>query len=213
MLKLTQRHFESVTKRNRCDFPLYSKPILNIATQNSKATQVKLVGSMKDQWTQFMATGGRSVEEWEAWYMNNGGANKIKLATDKLYEMLNKMPLDHAVFTRELAELYILDLVINKTHYGMSGEYHSVLAVARHFGSDHRFSTPEEESQGIDAWLGSCPVQVKPHDSVKMHHVYNGADVDKTLVVTYEAKKDACYIHNPEFYQRYMEQQCEPSLN
>lgn len=202
MLKLTQRHFESVTKRNRCDFPLYSKPILNIATQNSQATKVKLVGSMKDQWTQFMATGGRSVEEWETWYMANGGADKIKKATDKLYEMLNKMPLDHAVFTRELAELYILDLVINKTHYGMSGEYHSVLAVARHFGADYRFSTPEEETQGIDAWLGDCPVQVKPHDSVKMHHVYNGADVEKTLVVTYEAKKDACYIHNPDFYQQ-----------
>lgn len=206
MLKLTQRHFESVTKRNRCDFPLYSKPILNIATQNSKATQVKLVGSMKEQWTQFMSTGGRSIEEWEAWYMNNGGAAKIRAATDKLYEMLNKMPLDHSVFTRELAELYIQDLVFNKTHYGMSGEYHSVLAVAQYFGAEHRFSTPEEESQGIDAWLGDCPVQVKPQDSVKMHHVYNGADVTKTLVVTYEAKKDACYIHNPEFYKQHVEQ-------
>ena len=119
MLKLTQRHFASVTKRNRSEFPLYSKPILNIATQNSKATQVKLVGSMKEQWTQFMATGGRSVDEWESWYMSNGGKEKIKKATDKLYEMLCKMPLDHSVFTRELAEQYILDLVINKTHYVM----------------------------------------------------------------------------------------------
>jgi hypothetical protein len=199
MIKLTQRHFVSVTKRNRCDFPKYTKPILNIATQNSKATQVKIVGSMKDQWTAFMATGGRSVAEWEAWYMTNGGKQKIQAATDKLWAMLNQMPLDHAVFTRDLAEQYILDLVINKTHYGMSGEYHSVLAVAEYFKKPYRFSTAEEESQGIDAWLDDRPVQVKPHDSVKMHHVYNGADVEKTLVITYEAKKDSCYIHNPEF--------------
>lgn len=199
MIKITARTFQSVTRRNRCDFPLYSKPILNIATQNSKATHKNVVGSMKEQWMEFLATRGRSVDEWEAWYMANGGQLKIAAATDKLYAMLQKMPIDHALFTRNLALAYILDLVINKTHYGMSGEYHAVLAAAAHFAKEHRFSTAEEESQGIDAWIGDRPVQVKPHDSVKMHHVRNHADTDKTLVITYEAKKDCCYIHNPEF--------------
>lgn len=199
MIKISAKSFQAVTQRNRCEFPLYSKPILNIATQNSKATQVKIVGSMKDQWMQFMATRGRSVIDWETWYMANGGQTKIDRATDKLYEMLSKMPVDHAVFTRDLANLYILDLVINKTHYGMSGEYHAVLAAAAHFNLPHRFSNAEEESQGIDAWIGDHPVQVKPHDSVKMHHVYNHADANRTLVITYESKKDCCYIHNPEF--------------
>lgn len=199
MIKISAKSFQAVTQRNRCEFPLYSKPILNIATQNSKATQVKNVGSMKDQWMQFMTTRGRSVNDWETWYMANGGPEKIDRATDKLYEMLCKMPVDHAVFTRDLANLYILDLVINKTHYGMSGEYHAVLAAAAYFNLPHRFSTAEEESQGIDAWIGDRPVQVKPHDSVKMHHVYNHADADRTLVITYESKKDCCYIHNPEF--------------
>ena len=199
MIKIGSKSFQAVTQRERSVFPLYSKSILNIATQNSKATGVKVVGSMKDQWTQFMATRGRSVQAWETWYMANGGPAKIQAATNRLYDMLCKMPVDHSVFTRALAEQYIMDLVINKTHYGMSGEYHSVLAAARHFDLDYRFSTPEEESQGIDAWIGDRPVQVKPHDSVKMHHVRNHADVKQTLVITYEAKKDSCYIHNPEF--------------
>lgn len=199
MIKLTATDFKSVVKRDRSSFPLYTKPILNIATQNSKATQVKIVGSIKDQWTEFLATGGRSVEDWEQWYMENGGRDKIERATDKLFDMLTKMPLDRKVFTRELANQYILDLVINKTHYGMSGEYHAVLAAANHFKMKYRFSTAEEESQGIDAWIGQFPVQVKPHDSVTMHHVRNGADTNKTLVITYEAKKDRCFVHNPEF--------------
>ena len=81
----------------------------------------------------------------------------------------------------------------------MSGEYYSVLASAKYFDLPHRFSNAEEEAQGIDAFIGEHPVQVKPHDSVKMHHVRNHADTDTTLVITYEEKKNTCYIHNPEF--------------
>jgi hypothetical protein len=200
MIKLTATDFKDVVKRDRCEFPLNTKPILNIATQNSQCTRKKIVGSMKEMFIDFQASGaGMSVDDWETWYYANGGADKIQAATDKLYAYLNKMPLDHSVFTRELAQTYILDLVINKTHYGMSGEYYAVLATAKHFGLEHRFSTAEEESRGIDAWIGDKPVQIKPHDSVAKHHVRNGADVSKTLVVTYEAKADRCFIHNPEF--------------
>lgn len=199
MLKLTPKHFNSVTQRDRFEFPKYTKPILNIATQNSKATSVKIVGSMKEQFTEFLKQGGRTLAEWETWYNQRGGVDKINQATDKLCEMLDKMPVDKTVFTQDMAHRYIQELVYNKTHYGMSGEFHSVCAVADYFGKTYRFSTPEEESQGIDAFIDNKPVQVKPHDSVKMHHVRNHADTDKTLVVTYEAKKDVCFVHNPEF--------------
>jgi hypothetical protein len=204
MIKLTATAFKDIVRRNRCDFPVNTKPILNIATQNSQCTWPKVVGSVKEFFTEFLSSNeGKSVEDWEKFYMDNkNGAEKIKAATDKLYAYLNKMPLDHSVFTRQIAENYILDLVINKTHYGMSGEYHAVLATAKYFDLEHRFSTAEEEKQGIDAFIGGYPVQVKPHDSVAKHHVRNGADVDKTLVITYEAKADRCYIHNPEFMNK-----------
>jgi hypothetical protein len=84
----------------------------------------------------------------------------------------------------------------------MSGEYYAVLATANYFELDYRFSTADEESQGIDAWIGNKPVQVKPHDSVAKHHVRNVADVNKTLVITYEAKADRCYVNNPEFMNK-----------
>jgi hypothetical protein len=204
MIKLTAKHFDSLVKRHRCNFPLNTRPILNIATQNSKATWPKVVGSVKEFFTEFHALNqGKSVDDWEKFYYESkDGLNKIQAATDKLFAYLNKMPLDHNVFTRNVAEDYILDLVINKTHYGMSGEYYAVLAAAKHFELDYRFSTAEEETQGIDAWIGNKPVQVKPHDSVAKHHVRNVADVNKTLVITYEAKADRCYIHNPDFMNK-----------
>jgi hypothetical protein len=203
MIKLTATAFKDVVKRDRCVFPLNTKPILNIATQNSQCTRKTVVGSMKELFIEFQdADVGRSVDDWERWYLSNGGIKKIQDATDKLFAYLNKMPLDHKVFTRKIAEDYILDLVINKTHYGMSGEYYAVLATANYFELDYRFSTADEESQGIDAWIGDKPVQVKPHDSVAKHHVRNVADVNKTLVITYEAKADRCYVNNPEFMNK-----------
>jgi len=63
----------------------------------------------------------------------------------------------------------------------------------------YRFSTAEEESQGIDGWAGEYPIQVKPHDSAFKGHVHNHPDKDKVLLVTYVPKKTVCFIHNPEF--------------
>jgi hypothetical protein len=202
MIKLTAKHFASVTKRHRSEFPVNTKPILNIAVQNSRCTRVEVVGSMKEFFSEFLKDKkvGKSVDDWESWYYTNkNGKQRIQDSTDVLLAYLNKMPLDHKVFTRDIAKAYVLDLVINKTHYGMSGEYHAIAAAAKYFKLPHRYSTAEEEKQGIDGWIGEYPVQVKPADSVQKHHVRNGADTDKTLVLTYEAKKDVCYIHNEEF--------------
>lgn len=206
MITLTAKHFESLTERNSSvEFPKYSKPILNIATQNSQATRKTLVGSMKELFTEFLSQknkNGHSVEEWRKFYYAKDGQTKIESATDKLWAMLEKMPVDRTIFTKDVARNYIVDLIINKTHFGMSGEYFSVLAAAKYFGMEYRWSTAEEESQGIDAWIGEFPVQVKPHDSVKMNHVRNHADIEKTLVLTYESGKDRCFIHNPEFIKQ-----------
>jgi hypothetical protein len=84
----------------------------------------------------------------------------------------------------------------------MGGETSAIKAAAKYFDMEYRFSTAEEESQGIDGWLGDYPVQVKPQDSYKVGHVFNKADTSKQLVVTYEKKKHTCYIHNPEFIEQ-----------
>jgi hypothetical protein len=202
MIKLTAKDFKTIVDRNSdFEFPKYSKPILNIATQNSQATRVSVVGSMKELFTEFLKGRGKTVEDWKKFYFARDGEQRIEAATDKLYKMLNMMPLDRSIFTRELAKKYIVDLILYKTHFGMSGEYFSAKAAAKYFDLPLKWSTADDERQGIDAWFGEYPVQVKPHDSVKMNHVRNHADVEKTIVVTYETKKQCCYIHNPEFIE------------
>ena len=79
------------------------------------------------------------------------------------------------------------------------GESTAIAVAAEYFDLPYRFSNAEEESQGIDGWIGEHPVQVKPADSYKKNHVFNGADTEETLVITYEKKKHTCYIWNPEF--------------
>ena len=102
--------------------------------------------------------------------------------------------------TPELCRDYVEEVIFNKTHFGMGGEANAIRVAASYYNSkDWRFSTAEEESQGIDGWINGKPVQVKPEDSFKKGHVFNAADTSKTLVITYEKKKQVCYLHNPEF--------------
>ena len=94
---------------------------------------------------------------------------------------------------------YVREVVYNKTHFGMGGESTAIAVAAEYFDLPYRFSNAEEESRGIDGWIGEHPVQVKPADSYKRNHVFNGADTAQTLVITYEKKKHTCYIWNPDF--------------
>ena len=82
---------------------------------------------------------------------------------------------------------------------GMAGEEMALEAVAEYYKQPLRFSTAEEEAQGIDGWIGDQPAQVKPEGSAFKGHVHNHPDKDRVLLVTYVPKKQVCYIHNPEF--------------
>jgi hypothetical protein len=99
----------------------------------------------------------------------------------------------------DMCKDYVEEVVFNKTHFGMGGESTAIVVAAEHFDMPYRFSNAQEESQGIDGFIGDYPVQVKPADSNYKAHVHNHADVDKTLVIRYEKKKQVCYIENPEF--------------
>lgn len=197
MLKLTAKNYRGVSQRSIREWPKYSTQLLNIANQNCKGTDIKLIGSMKELWLEMRGQGIRgTLSNWKKFYLSKKGKKVLKQSSEKVYDMLKKMKI-HWI-DEEMCHDYIKEMVFNKTHMGMAGEEMAVEAVAKYFKMKYHFSNAQEEAQGIDAWIGNVPVQVKPHDSVKKHHVRNHADVNKTLVITYESKKQICYVHNPE---------------
>ena len=198
MIKLTAKFYRGNDTRCRRDWPKYATQFLNLAGQNSKCFSAKLVGSMKELWLEFSDTGvPDTLENWETFYVNRWGTDGLDSATEKLYEMIQKMGIPWIDET--MCADYVREVIYNKTHFGMGGESTAIAVAAEYFDLPYRFSNAEEESQGIDGWIGEHPVQVKPADSYKKNHVFNGADTEETLVITYEKKKHTCYIWNPEF--------------
>ena len=201
MIKLTAKFYSDSGNDTRCrrDWPKYSTQLLNLAAQNAQCTRpTSSVGSLKEMWNEFSDTSlPDTLENWEAFYADRHGTEGLDIATEKLYEMIQKMGISWIDET--LCADYVREIVYNKTHFGLGGESTAIAVVAAYFDLPYRFSNAEEESQGIDAWIGEHPVQVKPADSYKKNHVFNGADTEKTLVITYEKKKHTCYIWNPEF--------------
>jgi len=201
MIKLTSKNYGSVIQRQRREWPKYSTQLMNVASQNCKATSPKNVGSMKELWTEMRNQGiPGTLENWTEFYKSKKGEGLLIDAGQKIYDMLVKMGITW--ISLDMAMQYVKEVVYNKTQMGLGGEEMAVQVVAGYYNLPYRFSTPEEESKGIDAYIGNYPVQVKPHDSVFKAHVHNHADKDKVLFVTYENKKQVCYIHNPEFINK-----------
>ena len=204
MKKLTAKFYKNADAdtRNRRVWPKYATQLLNVAGQNALCFKADKIGSMKEMWLDFVATGATdTLENWESYWMSKKGDSVLQWSADKLYDKAhNDMGIQW--ITPELCRDYIEEVIFNKTHFGMGGEANAIKVAAAYYETDDwRFSTAEEESQGIDGWIKGKPVQVKPADSFKKGHVHNGADTEKTLVITYEKKKQACYLHNPEFIQ------------
>ena len=205
VIKLTARHYEE-SEKNLRPWPKYYTQLLNVASSNSKAASPKNVGSVKEAFTKMREQGiPGTLSNWIKFYNKTYGKDKLVAAADKIYTMLQKMEIKH--ISRDYCGEYIKELVYNKTQMGLGGEERAVIAVAGYYNLKYKFSTPQEESKGIDAWLvgknKDVPIQVKPQDNIKKSHVHNQVDTNYLLYITYEDKKPICYIQNPEVMSRY----------
>jgi|SRR5690625_954433 len=140
-------------------YPKYTTQILNLANQNSQGTRARVVGQMSDLIQEF---DGTTIEEWIEWYeeryptAREKASYKINDMVDKLKSAINKI--DH-----EMIETWVEDLVLYKTFIGLRFQEAIIKKVADMKGLTYRLATKEEESQGIDGYIGYIPVSIKPH--------------------------------------------------
>ncbi len=140
------------------DFPKHSTQILNLANQNAQATRPKVVGQLSELIKEFP---GRHLEEWEEWYLRKH-PEAIKIATDKIIEMVQNFKDVLNKIDRQLVENWVKDLVIVKTFIGLKFQEAILKKGAELLKTSYRFSTPEEESRGIDGFIDRLPVSIKP---------------------------------------------------
>lgn len=104
---------------------------------------------------------GKTLPEWEEWYLKKK-PDAIKNATEKILQKLKELRNAMNKIGRETVELWVRDLVIVKTFAGLRFQEAILKKGAEIKGTNYRLAEPEEESKGIDGYVGEMPVSIKP---------------------------------------------------
>ena len=140
------------------EFPKYSTQLLNLANQNAQGTRPSVVGQMSELIQEFS---GQSIAEWEKWYIKRH-PDAIDKATQKVKEMIDNFKSVINLIDDEMISNWVKDLVIIKTFIGLKFQEAILSKIANLIKSTYTLATPEEESKGIDGYIGDQPVSIKP---------------------------------------------------
>ncbi len=138
-------------------FPKYVTQIINLANQNAQGTRPKVVGQMSEL---IFESKSRNVHEWEEWYAKNY-PDSIDKAADKIWTMVLQLKNAIEKINEEMVREWAKNLIVAKTFIGMCFQKAVLMKIAEHKKTDYRLSSKEEESQGIDGWIGEVPVSIK----------------------------------------------------
>lgn len=165
-LKISTSDIVNLIGAEAQDFPKYATQILNLANQNAQGTRPSIVGKLSDLMIDFQ---GNDLKEWEIWYLEKH-PDAISKATDRIFDMINKFKAVIADIDRPMVERWVNDLVIVKTFIGLRAQVAIVKKIADYYSKPYRLANSQEESQGIDGWIGKQPISIKPssYDVKKM---------------------------------------------
>lgn len=169
------------------DFPKYSTQILNLANQNAQGTRPAVVGQMSDLIQEFS---GQTLREWEKWYLQkHPGA--IEKATTKIKEMVNNFKEVIDKIDDEMIRNWVTDLVIIKTFIGLKFQEVILSKIAELYNKDYRLADPEEESKGIDGFIGTIPISIKPETYKSKKNL---SEKIKVVIIYYKKVSDGITV-------------------
>lgn len=143
-------------------FPKYTSQLINWANQNAQGTRPVVVGQMSDLFPEFMASGSdMTIEAWKDWYVKKQ-PEAFNKATAKIYAQIKNLQEAIKLVDEDLVRSWVEDLVINKTFNGLYVQKAILASLAERLNTSYRLASPDEESQGIDGYVGDTPYSVKP---------------------------------------------------
>lgn len=186
-LKIPNSEVQELLSGKTYSYPKYATQIMNLANQNAQGTRAKIVGQMSDLIQEFEGT---SLSEWEKWYLESH-PDAIDNATEKVYTMITFFK--EAIFkiNKETVRDWIEELVIVKTFSGLKFQEAILKKISLHFKKPYRLAKPDEESKGIDGFIGDNPISIKPM-TYKTKMGLN--EVINVPVVFYDKKKSEIVI-------------------
>jgi hypothetical protein len=169
-IKLTTNEIQDCLNIEKLELPKYAGLFLNFANRYSQGTRPRVVGQLSEL---IKEVEGKTLSEWEEWYMKEK-PDAMKMATEKILGMLNNFKSSLEKIDKTVVEQWVRDLVIVKTFVGMRFQEAILMKGAEIKGSGYSLSSPEEESQGIDGYIGDIAVSIKPHTYKTMEPLSEG---------------------------------------
>ncbi len=157
-IRLTGDEIRKILDIESPEFPKYVSQILNLANRNAQGTRPKVVGQMSELMKEF---DGRTFPQWEKWYLDRN-PKAIENATNKILEMVGNFKAALSKVDKEMGYRWVEDLVIIKTFVGLKFQEAILKKGAQMKGTTYRLALPEDESKGIDGYIGEMPVSIKP---------------------------------------------------
>lgn len=158
-VKITVEEIRKYLEIETPEFPKYVAPLINLANQYAQGTRPKVVGQMSELIQEFE---GKTLQEWEEWYLTKK-PDAIKNATEKILKKLKELKNSLDKIDQETVEKWVRDLVIVKTFAGLRFQEAILKKGSEIKKTNYKLSEPEEESKGIDGYIGEIPVSIKPY--------------------------------------------------
>ncbi|MFN3787022.1 MjaI family restriction endonuclease [Sulfurihydrogenibium azorense] len=185
--KIENEEIRELMNIQGAEFPKYATQIINLASQNAQATRPKVVGKMSELIKEFT---GKTLEDWEIFYTKKYPQG-IEDATQKILEMIKNFKNVINEINEDMVKQWVKDLVIVKTFIGLKFQEAIIKKVALEFKKQYRLATPEEESKGIDGYIGDIPISIKPITYKTKSQLSENIKVD---IIFYKKEKDGIKI-------------------
>ncbi len=156
-IKISNADIQALLTNKTFKYPKYATQIINLANSNAQGTRPKVVGQMSELIQEFQ---GESISEWEHWYKESH-PNSIDDATDKIFKMIEHLKESIANIDRGVVRQWVEELVIVKTFTGLKFQEAILRKIAESKQTSYRLATVDEESQGIDGYIGDMAVSIK----------------------------------------------------
>ena len=174
---LKNENIEFYNESDSFPFPKYTSQLMNWANQNAQGTRAVVVGQMSELFPEFMNTGEDiSIENWRSWYFERY-PDALDKASEKIYAQVQNLREAITLIDKELVHNWVEDLVINKTYNGLYVQKAILASLAKRKGTNFRLAKPDEESVGIDGFVGDVPYSVKPDTYKTMGRLPEAIDV------------------------------------
>jgi hypothetical protein len=139
-------------------FPKYTTQIMNLCNQNAQGTRPSVVGQMSEL---VQECPYKTYKEWRQWYLSKK-PNAIADATERIKTMVGNLRNAITLIDDNMIKTWVEDLVIAKSFTGLHFQQAILSRVAKMKRTTFRIARPDEESKGIDGYIGQEKVSIKP---------------------------------------------------